>query len=91
MASVARLSQYRSIGHRDLPLSISVGDSDLVPVAVVLWLATLARVILAVLHHEAFGADSTFALLCAGALALVRVQVTTSARYRLAIVEPLGG
>lgn len=65
MSSVVRLSHYRSVARRDLPLSIGVGDSDLVPVAVVLWLATIARVVLAVLHHEVFGAEATFALFCA--------------------------
>ncbi|MEO6598708.1 MAG: hypothetical protein ABIQ16_02465 [Polyangiaceae bacterium] len=65
MSSVVRLSQHRSVARRDLPLSIGGGDSDLVPVAVVLWLATLARVVLAVLHREVFGAEATLALLCA--------------------------
>ena len=65
MASVVRISQYRAVVRRDLPLSIAAGDSDLVPVAVVLWLATVARVFLAVLHHEVFGAEATFALFCA--------------------------
>lgn len=64
MASVVRLSHYRSVARRDLPLSIGVGDSDLIPVAVVLWLATVARVVLAALHHEVFGAEASFALLC---------------------------
>jgi len=63
MASVIRISQFRSVARRDLPLTVA-GDSDLVPVAVVLWLASLARVILAVLHGEVFGAEATFALLC---------------------------
>lgn len=68
MSSVVRLSHYRgvvrSIARRDLPLSIGAGDADLVPIAVVLWVATVARVILAVLHHETFGAEATFALFC---------------------------
>lgn len=65
MSSVVRISQYRSVARRDLPLSIGGGDSDLIPVALVLWLATVTRVVLAVLHHEVFGAEATFALLCA--------------------------
>jgi len=64
MASVIHLNQYRGVARRDLPLGIGVGDSDLVPVAVVLWLATVARVVLAILHHEVFGAEATFALSC---------------------------
>lgn len=65
MSSVVRLSDYRSVARRDLPLSMGVGDSDLIPVAVVLWLVTIVRVVLAVLHHEVFGAEATFALICA--------------------------
>ncbi len=65
MGSVVRLSHYRGVDRRDLPLSFGMGDSDLVPVALVLWLATIARVVLAVLHHEVFGAEATFALFCA--------------------------
>ena len=72
MSSVVRLSHYRhvarSVAQRDLPLDIGAGDSDLVPIAVVLWFAAVARVILAVLHHETFGAEATFALFCAALL-----------------------
>lgn len=65
MASVIHLSRYRGVAQRDLPLSVANGDSDLVPIAVILWIASAARVILAVLHHETFGAEATFALFCA--------------------------
>ncbi len=72
MSSVIRLSHYRgvmrSVARRDLPLEIGAGDTDLVPIAVVLWIATVARVILAVLHHETFGAEATFALFCSALL-----------------------
>ncbi len=68
MSSVVRLSHYRSVARRDLPLGLTGGDSDLVPVALMLWIASLARVILALLHHEAFAAEASFALLCVVAL-----------------------
>lgn len=39
-------------------------DDDLWPIAIVLWLASLARVVLAILHGGDFGAEPTLALGC---------------------------
>ena len=64
MASVIQLARYRSVARRDIPLNIPAGDSDLRPIAVVLWLASVIRVALAMFHDEAFGAESTLALGC---------------------------
>jgi hypothetical protein len=64
MASVVQLSRYRAVARRDIPLNIPEGDSDLRPIAVALWIASVIRVALAVFHHEAFGAESTLALCC---------------------------
>jgi hypothetical protein len=64
MASVIQLARHRSVACRDLPLDIPAGDSDLRPIAVVLWVGSVIRVALAVFHNEAFGAESTLALLC---------------------------
>jgi hypothetical protein len=64
MASVIQLSRYRSVARRDLPLDIPAGDSDLHPVAIMLWLGSAIRVALAIVHQQAFGAEVTLALLC---------------------------
>jgi hypothetical protein len=64
MASVIQLARYRSVARRDIPLNIPAGDSDLRPIAVVLWVGSVIRVALAVFHNEAFGAESTLALGC---------------------------
>ena len=64
MASVIQLARYRSVARRDIPLNIPAGDSDLRPIAVVLWFASVIRVALALFHNEAFGAESTLALGC---------------------------
>jgi hypothetical protein len=71
MASVIQLSRYRSVARRDIPLNIPAGDSDLRPIAVVLWVASAIRVALAMFHQEAFGAESTLALCCLVALPLL--------------------
>ncbi|HEY4105030.1 MAG TPA: hypothetical protein VGM44_14125 [Polyangiaceae bacterium] len=65
MASVIQLSRHRSVARRDLPLDIPVGDSDLRPVAIVLWIGSLIRVALTLIHKSEFGAEATLALSCA--------------------------
>ncbi|MEP7050286.1 MAG: hypothetical protein ABJB12_08040 [Pseudomonadota bacterium] len=64
MASVTQLSRYRAITRRDLPLEIPAGDSDLRPIALVLWLASVLRVGLALANAQVFGAEVTLALAC---------------------------
>jgi hypothetical protein len=74
MASVIQLARYRSVVRRDIPLDIPAGDSDLRPIAVVLWLASAIRVALAVFHDESFGAESTLALGCILVLPLLALR-----------------
>ncbi len=64
MASVIQLSRYRSVTRRDLPLDIPAGDSDLRPIAIVLWVASLIRVGFAVANGQVFGVEATLALIC---------------------------
>jgi len=40
------------------------GDRELLPIAIILWLAALAQVIHVVAHGATFGALPTFALVC---------------------------
>jgi hypothetical protein len=79
MASVIQLARYRSVARRDIPLNIPIGDSDLRPIAVVLWVASVIRVALALFHNEAFGAESTLALAC---LVMLPVLVLRSRHAR---------
>jgi hypothetical protein len=74
MASVVHLARYRSVARRDIPLDIPAGDSDLRPIAVVLWVASVIRVALAMFHNEAFGAESTLALSCILVLPLLALR-----------------
>jgi Flp pilus assembly protein TadB len=65
MANVIQLSRFRSVSQRDLRLDIPAGDSDLRPVAIVVWLASVIRTALTLVHHEAFGVEATLAFVCA--------------------------
>jgi hypothetical protein len=65
MANVIQLSRYRVVTQRDLQLDIPMGDSDLRPVAVLLWVASIIRVSLALMHHQSFDVEATLALVCA--------------------------
>jgi hypothetical protein len=71
MASVIRLARYRSVARRDLPLNVPAGDSDLGPIAVLLWIGSVIRVALAFAHQQTFGAEATLALACAVLLPLL--------------------
>ena len=64
MASVIQLARYRAVARRDLPLGIPAGDSDLRAVAVLLWVGSLIRVGLTLMHRQEFGVEATLALLC---------------------------
>ncbi|HEX3775821.1 MAG TPA: hypothetical protein VHV51_15220 [Polyangiaceae bacterium] len=64
MASVIPIARYRSVARRDLPLDIPAGDSDLRPVAIVLWIGSVIRVALTLIHKQEFGVEATLALLC---------------------------
>ena len=64
MANVIQLSRYRTVSRRDLPLDIPAGDSDLRVVVIVLWIGSVIRSALTVIHHETFGVEATLALVC---------------------------
>ena len=64
MGSVVHLSRYRGVTRRDLPLDIPAGDSDLRPIAAVLWVASLIRVGFALMNGQVFGVEATLALIC---------------------------
>jgi len=64
MANVIRLSHYRGVSRRDLPLDIPAGDSDLRAVAVLLWVGSVIRCALSLLHREQFGVEASLALIC---------------------------
>jgi len=64
MAPVIQITRYRAIARRDIPLDFAKGDSDLFPIALFLWICSAARVLVALLHHQAFDVEATLALLC---------------------------
>jgi len=70
MAPVIRIARYRAVARRDLPLDLPSGDSDLLPMAVFLWLCSVLRAVLTFVHGRAFDVEATLALLCVLALPL---------------------
>ncbi|HEY0466590.1 MAG TPA: hypothetical protein VGC79_20420 [Polyangiaceae bacterium] len=70
MAPVIQITRYRAVARRDIPLDVPKGDSDLLPIAVFLWLCSAVRVALTLVHHETFDVESTLALLCVLSLPL---------------------
>jgi Flp pilus assembly protein TadB len=70
MAPVIQISRYRAVARRDIPLDLPRGDSDLVPIAVFLWLCSAVRVALTLVHRQTFDVEATLALLCVLALPL---------------------
>jgi hypothetical protein len=64
MANVIQLSRFRGVSRRDLPLNIPAGDSDLRAVAIMLWVGSIIRTILSLIHHEAFGVEASLAVCC---------------------------
>lgn len=74
MVNVIQMSRFRAVSRRDLPLDIPAGDSDLWPVAVLLWVGSVIRSALTLVHHEAFGVEATLALVCAVLLPLFIVS-----------------
>jgi hypothetical protein len=74
----------------DAGLPIRPGDGDLVPVAIILFLASVGRLAAAIVKHEVFRAEATFALLCV--IALPRWLVSSlrcSREHRTASTPPL--
>jgi len=70
MAPVIRITRYRAVARRDLPLEVPRGDSDLLPIALFLWVCSAVRVALTLTHHQTFDVEATLALLCVLALPL---------------------
>ena len=64
------------MARRDLPLELATGDSDLWPIAALLWVGSVVLVALTIAHHRAFDVEATLALLCVFALptAFVRAR-----------------
>jgi len=69
--TVIQLARYRSVAHKDLPLEIPAGDSDLRPIAWFLWVGSVVRVALALAHRETFDIEATLALFCVIGLPLL--------------------
>ena len=74
MANVIQLSRFRGVSRRDLPLDIPAGDSDLRPIAILLWAGSVVRSALTLVHHDAFGVEASLALVCAVLLPLFIVR-----------------
>ncbi|MEI9949857.1 MAG: hypothetical protein WDO74_12970 [Pseudomonadota bacterium] len=74
MAPVIQISRYRAVARRDIPLDVPQGDSDLLPIALFLWLCSALRVALTVAHRQAFDVEATLALLCVLALPLYMLR-----------------
>ncbi|HEY2406248.1 MAG TPA: hypothetical protein VGI10_09605 [Polyangiaceae bacterium] len=65
MARLIHLRTRRALSSAQLPLELPVGDSDLKPIAWVLWIASVLRVTVEVMAKHSFGAEASLALLCA--------------------------
>lgn len=63
MAPVIQITRYRAVARRDIPLDVPRGDSDLLPIALFLWLCSIARVAVTLAHQEVFDVEATMALL----------------------------
>jgi len=68
MGPVIQITRYRAVARRDVPLHVPKGDSDLLPIAVFLWICSAVRVALTFAHGQAFDVEATLALLCVLAL-----------------------
>jgi hypothetical protein len=68
MGPVIPITRYRTVARRDIPLDHPPGDSDLLPIAVFLWICSGVRLVLTLAHHQAFDVEATLALLCVLAL-----------------------
>jgi len=70
MAPVSPITCYRAVARRDIPLEHPQGDSDLLPIAVFLWICSALRLALTLAHHDAFDVEATLAALWVLALPL---------------------
>jgi len=64
MATVIPIKRYRAIARRDVSLDLPEGDSDLLPIAVFLWICSAVRVALTFAHRQTFDVEATLAVLC---------------------------
>jgi len=64
MPPVTRITLKQEIARADVPLDVPRGDSDLLPIAIFLWLCSVVRVALTLLHHQRFDVEATLALTC---------------------------
>ena len=62
MAPVIPTTRQSALARREIPLHIPRGDSDLLPIAVFLWIFSAARVISTLAHRQTFDAEATLAL-----------------------------
>ena len=74
MPSVIQLTRYRAVTHRDLPMTVPHGDSDLRAIGALLWVGSAVRTLLALIHHQAFGIEATLALLCVLGIPLLHLR-----------------
>ena len=65
---MAKIIQFPVVRRIDRFKPATLDDLDLAPGALLLWIASAARVALAVEHHELWGAEATLAFACAIAL-----------------------
>jgi len=68
MAPLIPITRYRAVARHDIPLHVPEGDSDLLPIAVFLWLCSAVRVALTLVHRQPFDVEATLALSCVLAL-----------------------
>src|SRR6186997_892461 len=62
MGRLIRLSRHRL--ELDEPPSSAHGDSDLVPLAIILWIGSVLRVVAGAVEGEVMRSEATLALLC---------------------------
>jgi hypothetical protein len=74
MAPVIPITRYRAVARHDIALDVPEGDSDLLPIAVFLWLCSAVRVALTLVHRQPFDVEATLALLCVLALPLYALR-----------------
>jgi len=70
MEPVTRITRRRVLARHDVPLDLPKGDSDLLPIAVFLWICGAARVAVTLLHGQSFDGEASLALLYVIALPL---------------------
>jgi hypothetical protein len=63
MATVIPIKRYRAVAPSDVSLDLPKGDSDLLPIAVLLWTCSAVRVALTAAHRQAFDVEATLAVL----------------------------